>query len=263
MPRLSMSEIWDETRTFLAREKALVLPLGFATFGVALLLLGLTAPQGGAGATRMPAGPWMLWLVPGFLLMTIGYLAISAIVLLPNISVREALGIAMARLPSAILLTGLLVGAMLLLLTIAAMIMGVLGAGLGWAMGQAVVASLAIALIPMFWLSIRLVVLWPLLVDRGPRPLDAIGRSFALTAGYAARIGALILLAAMVYMLGTGVAQIAGGSVFLLIGRVLGSPGLGHTLTAILVAAVGGLLATVWSLFVALLYRRLASSNGT
>jgi hypothetical protein len=34
-------------------------------------------------------------------------------------------------------------------------------------------------------------------------------------------------------------------------------------LTDILVAAVAGLLATVWSVFVALLYRRLAgSSNG-
>jgi len=206
----------------------------------------------------------MLWLIPGFLLMTIGYLAMSAIVLLPNISVREAIDRALARLPSAVLLIGLLVGAVVLLLTIAAMIMGVLGAGLGWTMERAAVASLAVALIPMIWLSIRLIVIWPLLIDRGPRPTEAIGRSFALTAGHAARIAGLLLLAAMVYMLATGVAQIAGGTVFMLIGRLLGSPALGHTLTVILVSAVGAMLATIWSLFVALLYRRLsASSNGT
>lgn len=263
MPRLSMSEVWDETKAFLAREKALVLPLGFATFGIALLMLGLAAPQGRPGAA-MPAGPWMLWLLPGLLLITIGYLAISAIVLLPNISVREAIGRAMARLPSAVLITGMLLGAMLLLVTVAAMIVGLFGASLGWSMERAAMASLAVALIPMFWLSIRLILLWPLLVDRGLAPMDMIRGSFALTEGHTARIGALLVLVAMVYMLGTGVARIAGGSIFLLIGRVLGNPELGHLLTTILVAAVGGALATVWSLFVALLYRRLAGAgNGT
>lgn len=262
MPMLSMSDIWDETKAFLAREKALVLPLGLATFGIALLLLGLAAPQGARGA-QVPAGLWMLWLIPGFLLVTIGYLATSAIVLLPNISVREALQRAFARLPAAVMLTGLLVAAMVLLLTVAAMIVGVLGAMLGWTMERAAVASLAIALIPIFWASIRLVVLWPLLVARGPRPLDAIGQSFELTAGHAARIGGVLVLAALAYMFGTGVAQLAGGTVFLLIARMLGSPQLGDLLTAILVAGVGGLLATMWSVFVALLYRRLSSSKGT
>jgi len=261
MPLLSMSDIWDETKLFLARERALVMPLGFATFGIALLIVGLAAPQRGAGE-QMPAGPWMLWLLPGLLLITIGYLAISAIVLLPNISVREAIGRAMARLPAALLVTGMLIGAMLLIMTLAAMIMGIIGVGLGWSMEGAAMASVAIALIPMFWLSIRLILLWPLLVDHGPGPMDAIRGSFALTAGHAGRIAALMLLAAMIYLLGTGVAQIAGGSVFMLIGRLLGDPGLGHLLTTILVAAVGAGLATIWSLFVALLYRRLDSNSG-
>lgn len=261
MAQLSMSDIWDETKAFLRSEKGLLFPLGFATFGIALLMLGLAAPEG-AGPAR--PGGWMIWMLPGFLLVTIGYLAISAVALLPNISVREALGVAMARLPSAILLSIMLVGAMFLLLLIATMIVGVIGAGLGWTMQRAAVASLIMALIPFFWVAMRLVPLWPLLVDRRPGPMEAIGRSFALTSGHAGRLVGILLLAGAIYLLGTGVAQLAGGSVFLLLGRAMGRPDLGHTLNVILVAAVGAMLATVWSVFVALLYRRLAaSSNGT
>jgi hypothetical protein len=262
MARLSMSDIWDETTAFLRREKGLVLPLGFATFGIALLLIGLAAPGDAAGPAR--PGPWMIWMLPGFLLVTIGYLAISAVVLLPNISVREALGVAMARLLSAVLLSFMLIGAMMLLLLIATMIVGVIGAGLGWTMERAAIASLVIALVPLFWVAIRLVALWPLLVDRGAGPMETVGRSFALTAGHAGRIAGLLLMAGAIYLLATGVAQFVGGSVFILLGRAIGNPGIGHTLSAILVAAVGALLATIWSVFVALLYRRLAgSSNGT
>ena len=262
MARISMSDIWDETRAFLRREKGLLFPLGFATFGIALLLLELIAPGGTGGPAR--PGPWMIWMLPGFLLFTIGYLGISALALLPNISVREALGVAMARLPSAILLSIVLVGAMLLLLVIATMIVGVIGRDLGWTMQRAAVASLIIALIPLFWVATRLVALWPLVVDRRPGPMEAIGRSFALTTGHAGRVAGILLLAGSIYLLITGVAQLAGGSVFVLLGRAVGRPELGHVLSVILVAAVGAMLATVWSVFVALLYRRLsASSNGT
>jgi hypothetical protein len=261
MARLSMSDIWDETAAFLRREKGLVLPVGFATFGIALLLLGVAAPEGTAGPAR--PGPWLIWVVPGFLLVTIGYLAISAIVLLPNISVREAIGVAVARLPSAILIIFMLIGGMLLLLVIATMIMGVIGAKLGWTVERAAVASVIIALVPLFWLGIRMIVLWPLIVDRAPGPGEALSRSFALTAPHVWRIGGLMLMAGSVYLLVTGVAQLVGGSIFILFGRAIGSPGVGHLLAAMLLAAAGAILLTIWSVFMALLYRRLAgSSNG-
>lgn len=259
MARLSMSDIWDETRAFLSREKALILPLGLATFGLALLLLTLAAPADAAAQAK--PGFWMLWFVPGFMLITIGYLAVSAIVLTPNISVGESLGVAMKRLPSAITLTFLMMGAMLLLLTISVMLVGVVGAAAGMSLERAAVASVVVALVPMFWLSIRLIIVWPLLVIRDAGPADAMRRSFALTAGNALPIAGILLLFGMTYLLTTGVAQIAGGSVFLLIGRAIGVPNLGHSFAAVLVAGVGGMLATVWTLFLAVLYRRLEGSR--
>jgi membrane-anchored glycerophosphoryl diester phosphodiesterase (GDPDase) len=126
---------------------------------------------------------------------------------------------------------------------------------------RAAVMALMVAAVPMFWLSIRLVIIWPLLVARDGGLADVMRRSFALTAGYALPIAGIILLFGLVYLLTTGVAQIAGGSVFLLIARAIGMPHLGHTLAAVLVSAVGGVLATVWTLFLALLYRRLDGSN--
>lgn len=262
MARLSMSDIWDETRAFLARERALILPLGLATFGLALLLLALAAPAE-APAQAKP-GLWMLWFAPGFMLITVGYLAVSAIVLTPNISVGESLGVAIKRLPSAIALTFLMMGAMFILLTISVIFIGVVGSATGMTLERATVAAVVVALVPMFWLSIRLIIVWPLLVIHNAGPADAMRRSFALTAGNALPIAGILLLFGMIYLLTTGVAQIAGGSVFLLIGRAIGIPQLGHSIAAVLVAGVGGMLATVWTLFLALLYRRLeGSSSGT
>lgn len=259
MARLSMSDIWDETLGFLAREKALILPLGFATFGLALLMLALAAPAD-ATAQAKP-GVWMLWFIPGFLLITLGYLAVSAIVLRPNISVGESIAVALSRFPSAIVLSFLMLGAMFLLLTISVMLMAAVGAAMGMSLQRAAIVSVMAAAVPMFWLSIRLVIIWPLLVARDGGPADVMRRSFALTAGYALPIAGIILLFGLVYILTTGVAQIAGGSVFLLIARAIGTPHLGHTLAAVLVAGVGGVLATVWTLFLALLYRRLDSTG--
>lgn len=261
MARLSMSDIWDETALFLRRERGLLFPLGYATFGISLLLLGVAAPEGGGAAAR--PGAWLIWMVPGFLLVTIGYLAISAIVLLPNISVREAIGLAVSRLPSAIMVSFILFGAMLLLLLLATMIMGAIGVGLNWTMEQAAVASLFIAFIPLFWAAVRLIPLWPLLAHKAVGPMDAVSRSLALTSGHGWRIAGPVLLAGATYLLATGVAQLAGGSVFVLFGQAVGNPGVGRLLSAIFVAAVGATLLTIWSVFVALLYRRLAgSSNG-
>jgi membrane-anchored glycerophosphoryl diester phosphodiesterase (GDPDase) len=113
------------------------------------------------------------------------------------------------------------------------------------------------------WVSMRLITLWPLLIDRNPGAMAAIRESFRLTGGHGLKIAGVVLLAGSAYLLATGVAQIAGGSVFLLLGRAIGDAAVGRLLTDIVVAAVAGLLATVWSVFVALLYRRLAgSSNG-
>jgi hypothetical protein len=262
MARLSMSGIWDETTGFLAREKGLVFPLGLATFGLGLLITMFGLPQS-SGSEPVPPGPWMFWLLPALILATVGYLSVSAITLMPNISVREALGVAMARLPTALLLTLILLLAMMGIFVVAGLLLALVGGPAGWSAERAAMASIVIAAPFIVWVSIRLITLWPLLIDRSPGAMAAIRESFRLTGGHGLKIAGVVLLAGSAYLLATGVAQIAGGSVFLLLGRAIGDAAVGRLLTDILVAAVAGLLATVWSVFVALLYRRLAgSSNG-
>ena len=102
MAEFSMIQLWDDTRRFVVRELALLLPLGFATFGLATLIVSLVAPQHrDAAATSFE--PWMLWMIPAAGLMLIGYLATSRIVLQPGISVAEAIDGAVRLLPRAIL----------------------------------------------------------------------------------------------------------------------------------------------------------------
>src|SRR5690606_9697412 len=91
-----------DTRRFFTRERTLLLPLGFATFGLAALIGGLAIPAPKAPGEPLTPGPWMLALIPMLLLVTLGYVAISRMVLRARISVAEALRDALGLMPRAI-----------------------------------------------------------------------------------------------------------------------------------------------------------------
>lgn len=258
MARLSLSDIWVETRGFLQREGGLVFPLGLATIGIGMLVTNLIVPDPVAG--QIAPGGWMVGLIPVLVLFLIGIIAISAITLTPGISVREAIRRGFARLGTAIALLLIFMAAATLLIILFSIVAVAVGVGLGWSMQQSTVLAVVLAVLPMIWLWARLIPLGPLIADRNLGPVASARASYRLTAGAFGRLAAFLILSWMLYILFTSAVQFAGGSIFLLLGRLIGSPGLGHTLTAILVSLVGAALGTVWTVFVALLYRRLAGS---
>jgi hypothetical protein len=143
----------------------------------------------------------------------LGYLAVSAIVLTPNISVGESLGVAIKRLPSAIALTlpddGRDVSSAHHITVISSC---VVGSATGMTLERATVAAVVVALVPMFWLSIRLIIVWPLLVIHNAGPADAMRQELRADAQETPTDRGHIVLFGMIYLLTTGVAQIAGGS---------------------------------------------------
>lgn len=259
MARVTMSDVWDEARAFVAREAALLLPLALATLGVASVLFDVARPDAAAG--NPPPGPWLLVLAPVLLLLLFGNLALSLLVLVPRASVAEACRGALARLWRLVLATLLVSGGLLLaslpLVLVSAVAVAV---GLG-EVGQAVVAVLLIG--AAFWIGVRLLPLVPLIAIGNPRgsPAAAVREAFALTRGHAGVLAGMLLLYALVSLVVVVASQLSLGALLLLVGRATGSATLGTTLLALLSAVVTSIVQGAWTVFVAVLARRLIAQR--
>jgi hypothetical protein len=258
MGDLSIDEVWDDARRFFLRERALVLPIGFATFGLAALLAGVVVPAPQPPAREVPAGPWMFMLIPILLLVLTGYLALSRIALRSRLSVAEAIGDAVRFLPRGVLLL-LGLGAIFLFLSlIAGMVGGLLSAIGGIGQGGMLMLALAIFAPAAFVVSVRCILLWPTLADQEGGVADTFRRSITLTQGNAWKIGGLLLAYMLIYLLLTAVIESVAGSILLLVTRMLHLAWLGPVLLSIVVAAFNAIYMSFWTIFLARLYARLA-----
>ena len=258
MARLPIIELWDDARCFVARELPLLLPLAFATFGLGTLIAGYFAPASQPQVVTAP-GAWMLAMLPAGLLMLIGYLAISHIALRSHASIGEGLHAAIRLLPRAIALMLLIIAAMTLATMVIGLVTGLLAVTLGLGQHGGVMLMLVAMLPPLLWISIRLAVLWPALADREGPVGDTLRMATAMTRGRAAPIAGLMLASGVIYLVLAVVIELAGGSVLMLVARLLSMPGLGQLLLSILVAGFNAIYLLFWSVVLTRLYRALAA----
>jgi len=188
MAGVSIDEVWDDARGFFVRERALVLPIGFATFGLAALLGGLVVPAPEPPAREIPPGPWVFALVPILLLILTGYLSLSRIALRPRISVAEGLRDALRLLPRGI---GLLLAMGLVMVSlslIAGIFVGLLSVVAGIAQQAMLLLALAVFAPPAVVVSIRFALLWPTLADQEGTIRETFICGVAITRGHAVKI---------------------------------------------------------------------------
>ena len=263
-PRLSISDVWDDTARFVRRESTLLMPLAFATTGVGALLWDLAAPVAAPG-TRPPPGAWMLVLIPVTLLFLIGNIAIAALALNGGISVREALHAAVTRLGNALSVLLLFLGLALFATVVVSVVAMLIGLAIGWPPEQATGLGLMLVLPLVLFAAVRLLTLWPAVAAAPirPAPRAVVRSAWRSTHGLFGRLAGAMLLYALAYVAILGAIQYGLGSVLLLAGRALGQPA-GFTLTvSVLSAMAGAAVQAIWGVFGALLYRRLtAASNG-
>lgn len=260
MSNLSLSGASDDASAFMRREAQLVMPVALATFGLSLLLLELVTPVQ-APAREVELSPWMLWLIPASLLGFIGQLAISSLVLAGGCSVREALGLAMKRLPlvlAVVVIAGLVALLAVVLVAFAAGLVAAL-AGLGADATTMVMSALVMGLI--LWVAARLLLFWPVMADRGGRPLAVLKETWQLSKGRVGRFVAVLFAFALLYGILLSAARFAFGAIFLIAGRAVGSEEVGRFLAALAVALIASVVLAFWSIFVAQLYRRSAPAT--
>ncbi|HTI30581.1 MAG TPA: hypothetical protein VL405_00495 [Sphingomonas sp.] len=264
--KVSVNAVWDETLAFIRAERALIVPLALGTIYLASVILIATAvflPPAVRSLMLVIAGSWSI----------AGQLALIDLTRGSGRSVREALGVAMQRLPWAVLVyfvVGLLFTLLAAPIFYALMRAGysleqlsvlmadqskmeVLSAALpGWAG-----LYMTVLVVGCLFLFVRLLLWKAALVELG-RPVLAFKASWATTHGKFWALFGLLILALIViqlvdWALGTGL-----GTIFLLLGQSMGSAVVAQLVPALLVALVSTALQTVVTLFLALFYRRAA-----
>ena len=261
MARVSLTEVWDQARPFIAKEMSLLAPVALLFFSVPALLWSIVQPESMEMTSLSQPAPWMIWPLPLFVIQTFGSLTLISLALVPGISVREAMRRAVARLPVALGVLAILVAAGVVIAVIG------LGAGGGKAVATpAMNGPLALALLllalALLVVSTRLAVLWPSVAAGDDGVIKTLQRALRLTEGQFWRLLGLLLLAGVVSKVLDLTSEYAGGSTLLLFGRLLHYDALGRSLALALNAIVAGLWQMVMVVYVAFLYRALAAARG-
>lgn len=264
-PRFSIFTVWEEALAVLRSEWSLVLPVAFSCFGLPLIaaMLLLPAPVMTEIGPQIPQGRWMLILPVVGILFMIGSMAIAGLALQGGVSVHEALDRAVRRLPAGIGLylvnVGLQVVASLLMAPI--MLIGSAGAGQP---GPYAMDAVYLAFLFLIWVYLRMMPVWTLLYRDRQNPLWTIVAAWQLTRGQTFRLLLVRIVLLLTVLLLAFVIVLPTGAIARLVGTLLGQPWLTR-LVGVIVA--GGLLSTVagvWTVYVAVLTRRLeAIRSGT
>jgi hypothetical protein len=259
--KISLGSVWDEAFAFFKAEFALLTPLALLGFGMPTVLLLLVIPANAADAGALKPGTWMAWFLPAAFFSMLGSLSVSALALRPGISVREAIGLAITRVPIGIGLFGLYVGVQILL-AIPLSIAGMLEARGGGQPGLITTLVYFADLAFMIWLFVRLLPIWAILSERAQSPGSVVRAAFRQTRPVYPKLLLLRIVMGFSTVLALLVLLIPIGAIARLVGLAIGSPEVANVLsfvaTGVLVAAVGGL----WTVYVARLSRRLSDSNG-
>lgn len=265
MKRLSIEEAFAWTQSFVAREWRLLIPVAFAFLALPPLMMDLLVPQQVTSAfdtavraqnpQALAAALRIILPVMAAVLVvaTYGSLAIAAMALIPGISVREALTLALRRI-------GVMAGALLMVAAaqlVLAMILTIVftAAHLVGQGGQSLLVGIVMGV--SLFATIRLIMLAPMIVTRRVSAISAIRESWHLSQGAFWRI----LGAVLVYALGAMVVMVAldytVGIVLALLTKAIGVADLGRALIAVFQRSVSGLLALGLHLLIAAIFRQL------
>jgi len=266
MSALSIGKAWDEAKVALQANRKLIVPVALGMILLPAVIASMVEPQVPAGQ-QPPPGLWMLVVLAMIIVMFIGQLAMVLMVNGWRGSVGQAIGQAARRAPT-LVLAALIIGitAIVVFSLILALSMG--GSiesgqfdwssvsGIGWLL-------LGLAFAALLFVSVRLLVLVPVVASEPVGPIGAVRRVFTLTSGHFWRLaGFLLALVAAFMVLALTVGAVVGGLAMLLFGRP--EP---WSISLLLVALTGGLVqagfVTVYTAMLAKIYAQLSAAQPT
>ncbi|MDO6415730.1 hypothetical protein Q4F19_15170 [Sphingomonas sp. BIUV-7] len=258
MQTISIEQGLRALQRFVLAEWRLALPVALAFLALPPFIVGLiVAPllrdvPATMSAMRALGQSMPAWVTPlmlaAVLIAVVGALALMALMLLPRISVGEAIATAVRRLPAWIGASLIAFAILFAVLIVIGLLVGSLQSG-PWLL---IVATL----VGMVLTGLYLVLIMPLLIDKALGPIAALQQGFFLYRGQLVRLlGGLVMFLVGAWIVATAI-QVALGSVLLLIGRMAGQIELAATLVTLLGALVSALEWGAFYLLVACFYRQ-------
>lgn len=268
----TMGTVWDRATEFLSDNLATVMPVALFAIFLPVSVQGNLAPMMAGASPTVTIGLQAVNLFLSVVSM-IGQLGIIALALDPARSSGDAFGVALGRLPAALLvalvellLLGLLFAPVIVALVIAGVDLQTIAATGKFdptTLNPGIAAFIGIysllCLVVLIWVIARLILAMPVVVGER-RALGAIGRSFALTRGVAMKIIGVAILYYVVSTVAVLAAKTVFGSILALIAGGEGALNIGSVLTSIIVAMVATAFAALSAAFTAKLY--VAASRG-
>ena len=258
---LSLASLWTETRSFIRRESALIIPLALATFGlgqaVSILVFGIANRSGWNSLLIISMGAAILW-------TQVGYLSVSALVLKSGTSVGEALSRGLSRLPLLIIIIvimSILIAAVTIPFSIAAQMNGINLSQPGPAGPTAsLVVALPIALIMLFTFA-KLYLLFAALVDRRDGAMKITLHAYSLTRGRTLLFLGIALIFILLFQIVQFLGALVASALFVSLFAAFGSPIGGAVMVALTAGIAASFPMVLSSVFSALLYRRLSDQK--
>ena len=260
MANISIGKAWEETLPFVAREASLLLPVALLFLALPTLILQEMTPPSLQSWFAAPKPETVPDMPPGFalgmmltiLLTWFGSLALFALALRPGISVGEALRLSLARLPVLIGATFVVAGMIAGILTAAVMVGVALslasrqaGAAIGLLLGGGAMGLLCFA-------GVRLVLINPVIVDRGQGVMASLRQAWALTRGHFWRLLGFLVVMMLLFMVAGSAAQLIVG---LLGGLAAGADG-ARLAGGIAGASISAVVQVYMLVMIASLYRQ-------
>lgn len=252
---LSIGSAWDETKSALARNRRLIVPVALGLVLVPAVISAMVEPRTVPGE-EPEAGPWMLIMLLMIIVMLVGQMAV---VLLSNGwqgSVGEAIRRAARRLPTLLLAALMVMVPLILLMSVILGLAGMASGGDGTFSAASLTPTgwlaVLVGLIVVLAIGVRLLPLVVIIATEEIGPIAAIKRAFALTNGHFWKLLAFMLLATIAFLI---VAAAAGAVVGSVISLLLGRPE-PWSVSLLLVALVAGLVQTAFiTIYTAMLAR--------
>lgn len=260
MTAFSLGTVWEETIAFLRRERALLIPVALAIFGPAHLLLAFAMVGADPATMADKASPQTMLVFPALLLALLGYLAISLLVLVPGITVGDALRRAIRAFPRTIG-TGVLMVAAWVAVALAVVVSATLGIMLfrsGVRAADLTDVFSFLVIVPMLVIVVRMLLYVPVLAIEDRKPVDAVRRIWALGQNNIVRFIGVWILFLFVNILVKTIDMLVFGSVFRLLALGIGDAELIGVVQALLSAGLQAMLSLGMTVYLAFIYRRLA-----
>lgn len=233
---LSLSQVWDDAGAALRASAPVLIPVAALFFFLPSLTVAYLMPLPPEAALTL--ADIEARLMPQALiapLLWLGQLCIAALMVRPGaVTVREAVGKAMA-------------------LFLPMVVMSVLT-------GFVALGGLLLFILPGIYLVGRLLTAMPILVAAGGGAIAALEAGWRQTAGNGLRIAMLLVLTYIVALVTVVIVGAIGGTLLLLIGKMLGLDALAVALATALTTAMQGAAMLVMALVQIMLWRQLGGA---